>query len=120
MSTSPAAPPEEKLSLGRQLLRREVNERGRLAGGVPVELSVLCECGRPRCAERFTVSTATYDELRRYPTHFAVRTGHEAAEAERLVAEHDGFRIVEKYGAPGLAAIGVQRRKLRLATLPRR
>ena len=122
MSTSPAAPPEEKLSLGRQLLRREVNERSRLAaaeGAVPTELVVRCECGRPRCAEHFAVPTATYDELRRFPTHFAVRTGHEATEAERLVAERDGFRIVEKHGAPGLAAIGAQRRKLRLATIPR-
>ena len=122
MSESHAVPPEEKLSLGRQLLRREVNERGRTAavGGVATtEIVVLCECGRPRCAERFAVSTATYDEVRRFPTHFAVRTGHEAAEAERLVAEHEGFRIVEKHGAPGLAAIGAQRRKLRLVTLPR-
>jgi hypothetical protein len=68
LSTSHAAPPEEKLSLGRQLLHREVNERSRLAGGTAVtELVVLCECGRPRCAERFAVSTATYDELRRFP-----------------------------------------------------
>jgi hypothetical protein len=122
LSTSHAVPPEEKLSLGRQLLRRAVNERSRSAaaeGAVATELVVLCECGRPRCAERFAVSAATYDEVRRFPTHFAVRTGHEAAEAERLVAEHDGFRIVEKYGAPGLAAIGAQRRRLRLVTFPR-
>ena len=122
MSTSHAVPPEEKLSLGRQLLRREVNERGRLAaaeGAAATELIVHCECGRPRCAERFAVSAATYEELRRFPTHFAVRTGHEAAKAERLVAEHDAFRIVEKHGAPGLAAISAQRRRLRLVTFPR-
>ena len=122
MSTSVPAPPEQKLSLGRQLLRREVNERSRVAvrdGAAATELLVLCECGRSRCAERFVVATGIYDEVRRFPTHFAVRTGHEAAEAERLVAEHEGFCIVEKYGAPGLATIGEQRRKLRLATLPR-
>lgn len=108
--------PLEKVSLGRQLLRREVNERVRAADLEAPELVILCECGRPRCADRFAVATSTYEDVRRLPTHFAVRAGHEAPEAERLVAEHDGFRIVEKYGAPGLAAIRAQRRKLRLAT----
>jgi hypothetical protein len=118
MSDSTAAP-LEKVSLGRQLLRREVNERVRAADLGAPELDILCECGRPRCAERFAVSAPTYEDVRRFPTHFAVRTGHEAPEAERLVAEHDGFRIVEKYGAPGLAAIRAQRRKLRLAAATR-
>jgi hypothetical protein len=118
MSDSTAAP-LEKVSLGRQLLRREVNERARAADLGAPEVVVLCECGRPRCADRFAVSAATYEDARRFPTHFVVRTGHEAAEAERLVAEHDGFRIVEKYGAPGLAAIRAQRRKLRLAAATR-
>jgi hypothetical protein len=107
--------PLAKVSLGRQLLRREVNERARTADLGAPELVLLCECGRPRCVDRFAVSAGTYDDVRRFPTHFVVRTGHEAPEAERLVAEHDDFRIVEKYGAPGLAAIRAQRRKLRLA-----
>ncbi len=110
------AAPQEKVSLGRQLLRREVNERSRLGASGAAELMILCECGRPRCADRFAVSTATYEELRRFPTHFAVKAGHDATDAERLVAEHDGFRVMEKYGAPGLAAIRAQRRKLRLTS----
>jgi hypothetical protein len=114
MSDSTVAP-LEKVSLGRQLLRREVNERVRAADLGAPELVVLCECGRPRCVDRFAVSAATYEDVRRFPTRFAVRTGHEAPDGERLVAEHDGFRIVEKYGAAGLAAIRAQRRKLRLA-----
>ena len=120
MSESTNVPPE-KVSLGRQLLRREVNERSRLTGAnsSAAGLVILCECGRPRCAERFAVTTAVYDELRRFPTHFAVRTGHDAAENERVVAEHDGFRIIEKHGAHGLATIRAQRRKLRLAPVQR-
>ena len=118
MSDSTAAP-LAKVSLGRQLLRREVNERVRTADPGAPKLVLLCECGRPRCLDRFAVSAGTYEDVRRFPTDFLVRTGHEAAEAERLVAEHDGFRVVEKYGAPGLAAIRAQRRKLRLAAATR-
>lgn len=105
-----------KVSVGRQALRREVNERiatlnERWATDV---FEVFCECGRARCADRVTVSAATFGELRRVPTHFLVKLGH-AARADRVVGEYDEFVVVEKFGAGGIEAISLDRRLRRPA-----
>lgn len=105
-----------KVSVGRQALRREVNERiATLHEGWDTDLfDVFCECGRARCADRVTVSAATYEELRRVPTHFLVKTGH-VHRADRVVGEYDEFVIVEKFGAGGIEAISLDRRLRRSA-----
>ena len=103
-----AAPP--KVSVGRQALRREVNQRTRALHDpfASEELDVYCECGRAGCSNRVTVSTQTYDELRRVPTHFLVKTGH-AADDDRVVGEWDEFVVVEKFGRSGVEAVALDR-----------
>lgn len=99
-----------KVSVGRQALRREVNQRiaNLNAGWASDLLAVFCECGRARCADRVTVSSATYRELCRVPTHFLVKLGH-ADRVDRVVGEYDEFLIVEKFGAGGIEAISLER-----------
>lgn len=100
-----------KISVGRQALRRAVNERIAAFSEKwdPAEYDVFCECGRAKCADRVTISATTYEELRRVPSHFLVKLGH-TERADRVVGEYDEFVIVEKFGAPGLRAVSLERR----------
>lgn len=97
-----------KVSVGRQALRREVNQRIRLNDGEAEKLQVFCECGQIRCNDRLTASASMYDELRRVPTHFLVKRGH-VAEDDRVVGEHEQFVIVEKFGRSGAEAVALDR-----------
>lgn len=106
-----------KVSVGRQALRREVNERiaALSAGwGRAPHFEAFCECGRAKCADRTTVAPATYEELRRVPTHFLVKLGH-ANRSDRIVGEHAGFVIVEKFGTGGIEALSLDRKLRRSA-----
>lgn len=101
-----------KASVGRQALRREVNERSterdRAEGATSFE--VLCECGLARCADRLVVAAETYEGVRRLPTHFLVKPGHSTGE-ERVLAETALFLVVEKFGHSGMAAVRFDRRR---------
>jgi hypothetical protein len=97
-----------------QALFREVNERiEELAERFDLndELSIVCECGSTECAERISLSEVEYETLRRIPTHFAVRPGHELPDVERVVEKHDGFLVVEKFGESAKAAIRLDPRR---------
>jgi hypothetical protein len=108
-------PPSDSVSVGRQVLRRELNDRLYVrANGSTQKFEVFCECGRRSCRESvksgILVSPELYEKLRRVPTHFLIKHSHAAA-ADRVVDSHDGFLIVEKFGADGLAAIQLERAK---------
>ena len=97
-----------------QALFREVNERiEELAETFELkdELSILCECGHGQCEERIALSEDEYEQLRRIPTHFAVRPGHEIPAVERVVERHDAFVVVEKVGESANAAIRLDPRR---------
>ncbi len=97
-----------------QALFREVNDRiEELAERFDLtdELTILCECGSGRCDERIALRGDQYEQLRRLPTHFAVRPGHEVADVERVVERHDEFVVVEKFGEGAKAAIRLDPRR---------
>jgi hypothetical protein len=106
---------ERAREVGRQqALFREVNERiEELAESFDLmdELSILCECGSDQCDERIALSEDEYEKLRRIPTRFAVRPGHEIPEVERVVERHDAFVVVEKFGDSAQAAIRLDPRR---------
>ncbi len=79
-----------------QSLFREVNERiQEIADEDAVEL--LCECTDTTCTETVTLTRAEYEAVRANPHRFPVKHGHdEKREIERVVAEHDGYVVVEK------------------------
>ena len=65
-----------------QALRREVNERisalsATFAVTEPETIDVICECVRVECAARITMTVAEYELVRRFPTRFFVRAGHD-------------------------------------------
>ena len=57
------------------------------------------------CLERIKLSKDEYERLRSNPIHFAVVRGHERLEIERVVAENDGYLVVEKL--PGAREIAL-------------
>ncbi len=69
-------------------LRYDVRER------VPF----VCECAEERCTEILRVSLDEYERVRAHPTRFLHAPGHEEPHT-RVVAEEDGYVVVEKLGA---------------------
>jgi CheY-like chemotaxis protein len=70
-------------------------------------LAVLCECGDRDCHEPVEMTVDQYEEVRAEPAHFAVLLGHELLDCERVVATHEGYLVVEKFGDAGdVAAAG--------------
>ena len=75
------------------------------------------ECIWNDCTAKITMIVGDYEAVRRFPTRFFVKEGHEVAEGERVVAEADGYVVIEAYGREGIYAIEAdpRRRKLRSA-----
>ncbi len=99
-----------------QALRREVNEQINSVNhdfhlAVPESMDVLCECIDTNCTGRIQVTVAEYELVRRFPTRFFVKEGHEVSEGERVVAESAGYVVIEKSGRDGLYAVGADPRR---------
>ena len=89
---------EERVARNESLFR-EVNERIKEAHeeeATGSESEFLCECGDPECTEPVSLTLREYEEVRREPTHFAVRPGHEDPEVEKVVAWSERFAVVAK------------------------
>jgi hypothetical protein len=66
---------------------------------------ILCECAHTDCIERIRMTQGEYEALRRVPTHFAIRSGHEINNIEAIVASNERYIVVAKLGAAARAAI---------------
>lgn len=93
-----------------EVLFREINERLRELGeGFSLVTEVadfVCECGEVSCTDRIQLSLGEYEQVRSDAKWFAIVPGHEKLEFERIVAEHDGYTVVEKLpGGPAGIAI---------------
>jgi hypothetical protein len=93
-----------------QALWREVNERLRDLNEA-FEHSArfsefLCECADRNCVEHVFMTLEEYERVRRVATRFLVLPGerHVFPEVERVVEEHDGYVVVEKFGEAGRMA----------------
>jgi hypothetical protein len=92
-------------------LFREVNERIKdvnLVMAVDEPADFLCECGSEDCTEPIALTLSDYEDVRRDPTHFAVRPGHVVPDVEHVVATHERYAVVEK-SSPAAARIAVER-----------
>jgi hypothetical protein len=89
---------EERI-LANEILFREVNERIDELAERTATVAVrdyVCECGRPRCAEKITLTDAQYEAVRTDGQRFVTLPDHETAELERVVERHEVYQIVEK------------------------
>jgi hypothetical protein len=60
----------------------------------------ICECEAERCTEILVLTLAEYQEARSSPRRFFVRDGHQSPQ-DAIVAERDGFIVIEKTGREG-------------------
>jgi hypothetical protein len=116
--------PDESLSLPadgaltgirNQALFRRVNEEiSRIAASFAVvdeELELLCECEHGDCVARISITLDDYEAIRNFPTRVVIKPEHLGSDGERLVAESDGYAVVEKLGRSAAAAIMLEPRK---------
>jgi hypothetical protein len=97
-----------------QMLFREANERMRWLHTElehDGELQIICECRNRGCLEPLSLSAASYDAIRRIPTHFIVKAGHELPDGERVAATFNGYVVTEKMGHDAVTAIRFDPRK---------
>lgn len=85
-------------SVGRQALRRSVNERIRAAVGESAQGSIelFCECGRIRCSDRLQLAVGEYDSILAAAGRYVVLPGHQDDVAERPVDRRDDVVVVER------------------------
>jgi hypothetical protein len=81
-----------------EVLFREVNERVQeIAGGSASDtVLIVCECGRADCDDEITLSKEDYASLRSDPVSFGVLRQHVDPSVEYVVAERDGYVVVQK------------------------
>jgi 5-bromo-4-chloroindolyl phosphate hydrolysis protein len=83
-----------------QALFRAVNEKLRelneAFSDVSTTYAIACECADVSCVETVHILMDEYVEVREHPNRFAVLADHVYPEVERVVAQTDGYVIVEK------------------------
>jgi hypothetical protein len=88
-----------------QAMFRAVNENitqlNSAHGAVADRYAIACECADASCLEMLEISPDEYAAVRRHPRRFPVLPGHVYPNVERVVAEREGYVVVEKVGAAG-------------------
>lgn len=56
----------------------------------------VCECGRGECTDRIQLTRDEYEHVRERGNRFALKSGHELEEVERVVERHERYLVVEK------------------------
>jgi hypothetical protein len=85
-----------------QTLFREVNEliehTNDLFGVTGEKMELVCECGGRECSSLVAITRAEYEAVRAEPRLFIVLPGHETLEGEPVIAQNNGFAVVEAFG----------------------
>ena len=78
---------------------RELNEQlEQLSGPSTTAREFKCECPDITCEQMVPLAIAEYEEVRSVSTRFFVAPRHERPEVERVVAETERYKVVEKVG----------------------
>jgi hypothetical protein len=91
-----------ELVVRRQIQRRDFNDRLAALDAAAAATPCRCECGLIACGAAIRLTAREYADVRAEPRHFAVLADHALPDAERVVATHRGWAIVEKL--PGSAS----------------
>lgn len=60
-------------------------------------INFVCECSALDCNERVKLSINAYEKIHKRKDRFAIAKGHETPIVEKLVADKENFRVVEKH-----------------------
>ena len=78
---------------------REIEQADQASGSGPEQvIEVLCECGQRGCGGVISLTVADYDAAHSQDDRFVVLRGHESTEMEKVVEEHAGYLVVDKFG----------------------
>ena len=66
--------------------------------------AIVCECADVGCLDMLEMRRLDYLGVRANPRQFFVGRGHVLPDVERVVAEYDGYAVVEKVGDAGVVA----------------
>ena len=93
---------ERRIGINESIFR-DVNERiQELSEQLDTrEAEFICECADRSCTAHLTLPLRDYEAVRAYPDRFVLIAGHQRAEAERVVEDHDEYLVVEKLGEAG-------------------
>jgi hypothetical protein len=87
-----------------EALFREVNEQilslGDQFSTDDGAITVICECGNADCTERVELRLSDYERVRADSLLYVVAKGHVFPDVERVVADEDGYEVVEKQAGP--------------------
>jgi hypothetical protein len=92
---------KERIALNEAMFR-EGNERmsawpERRDAPSTEKLSFFCECADPDCRGHVSLTMSEYEAVRQDPMHFAIVSGHEIRDAERVIERHEDFAVIEKH-----------------------
>jgi hypothetical protein len=83
-----------------QALFRAVNEKLRELNQAFSELTetyaIACECADTTCVETLHISMEAYLDVRTHSSRFVVFVDHVYPDVEQVIAERDGYAVVEK------------------------
>jgi hypothetical protein len=106
--SDPAQHERELRAARNQSLFRAINDKMKSLNQAFVlvsnDFTIACECADVNCLEMIDIGADAYEAVRAEPRQFAVLPGHVYPEVESVVAEHNGYVIVEKRAAAGEAA----------------
>jgi hypothetical protein len=96
LSAERAATNEARFREANEQINEKVVELGSLERSAPY----LCECEDERCTTIVLLTAAEYEEVRSRSRRFVVAPGHDDGDA-RVLAEREGFTVIEKTGEEG-------------------
>ena len=68
------------------------------------DFQIACECADTFCLDSLTITPEAYEEVRGQANRFVVLPGHIVPEIEDVVAEGEGYVVVEKIAVAGRVA----------------
>lgn len=85
----------------KEAILRAANEAIQLSRNSPPNqlLMFLCECSAPGCDVELELTLEEYTTVRSHGARFAVASGHEQEEIERILDEFDRYTVVAKVAA---------------------
>ena len=89
---------EERLAQNEAMFR-EANQRAHAWDERHLDREIelyFCECAKPECREKVSLSDADYERVRSDPRRFVIVLGHELTEVETVIERNEGWAIVEK------------------------
>ena len=73
----------------------------------PHLVEVMCECGHSNCSGNIVMSLREYGVVRRHPTRFLIKEGHEVSDVVRVVGYGTGYVVVAKFESDAFSAGGL-------------